>query len=163
MKILISGIVGGLILFVWSFVSWMVLPWHNHTFQTFAHEQSVEAILSVDAPSAGMYVLKNKPFAFLAVSPQGYGSMNSKMLFAALFDFLSASLVAYLLLRLKKTNYFSRLIVVLAFALAVGIQGHVSNWNWWGFSSSFTLVGMADLIIGWFLAGLVLAKIASDS
>ncbi len=163
MKILIGGIVGGLVLFAWSAVSWMVLPWHNNTFRTFTHEQSVEAILTADAPTAGIYILKNKPSAFLVFNPQGYGPMKFKLMYDLLFDMLSAALVSYIVLRLKKSNYFSRLIVILVFALAVGILWHLSNWNWWGFSASFTLIGIADLIIGWFLAGLVLAKIASDS
>jgi hypothetical protein len=38
---------------------------------------------------------------------------------------------------------------------------HVPYWNWWSFPEEYTLVAMADLAVGWFLAGLVIARVAT--
>jgi hypothetical protein len=35
----------------------------------------------------------------------------------------------------------------------------VSYWNWYGFPTDFTIGAVLDEVIGWFLAGLVLAAI----
>jgi hypothetical protein len=46
----------------------------------------------------------------------------------------------------------------MVFAVAVSILAHVNNWNWMGFDPTYSAVEVADVLIGWFLAGMVLAK-----
>jgi hypothetical protein len=50
------------------------------------------------------------------------------------------------------------------FLAVVGLSASVivdlPNWNWWGFSGSFTAVNLADNVLTWLLAGLVIAKVA---
>src|SRR3989338_6744072 len=60
MKVLKAGLLGGYILFVWGWFSWIYLPWHPWyagAVQSFTHEESVEAVLTANAPKAGIYVL----------------------------------------------------------------------------------------------------------
>ena len=42
---------GGAILFAWSFISWMVLPWHNATLKKFTSEETVSLALLDNAPN----------------------------------------------------------------------------------------------------------------
>jgi len=35
--------------------------------------------------------------------------------------------------------------------------GHLDEWNWWGFSNAYIAMQLGVLLIGWFLAGLVIA------
>ena len=42
--------------------------------------------------------------------------------------------------------------------LTIGFVSHFPYWNWFGFSTAYTLVIIVDSLIAWFLAGLVLAK-----
>ena len=44
-----GALFGGLTLFVWGFVSWTVLPWHNMTFSTFTDEDEVAGSVSPTA------------------------------------------------------------------------------------------------------------------
>ena len=76
---------------------------------------------------------------------------------------LGAGLVTGLLLLVKKpkTSFTEKLGFVILFALAAGVICHLPFWNWWGFNVRFTLLSLADLLIGWFLAGLVIAKVVS--
>jgi hypothetical protein len=36
---------------------------------------------------------------------------------------------------------------------------HVSNWTWLGYSTSYTLMAIFDQMVGWLLAGLVMARL----
>ena len=42
-------------------------------------------------------------------------------------------------------------------ALAAGVFIHVPYWNWYGFSTAYTLVQMAELVVGGLLSGIVIA------
>ena len=39
------------------------------------------------------------------------------------------------------------------------MTGILPNWSWWGFGNGFIAVNIADTLIGWTLAGFVLAKL----
>ena len=39
-KVVIAGLLGGLVYFIFGALSWMVLPWHNATVKTLAREES---------------------------------------------------------------------------------------------------------------------------
>ena len=103
----------------------------------------------------------NEFFAFAVVKQGGTGPMKDHLLFGFMTEVLSAFLLTGLLLRLRLAGYWDRVKFVLLFALAAAVIAHLPNWNWWGFPLDYTLVGMADILIGYFLAGLVLAKITN--
>ena len=185
-KLILGGLLGGIAVFVWGMVSWMVLPWHHTTFEKFDNEAMVQAVLAVNAPKAGIYLLpgthKDKtiplaaekalmkkaheqmekgPFAFVAMRPGGTGPMNILMIRGLIIQIIGAFLLTLLLLIAGIENYFQGVGFAVALALAAGVVTFLPDWNWWGFSPAYALVGMADLVIGWFLAGLVIAKIVS--
>jgi hypothetical protein len=70
--------------------------------------------------------------------------------------------VTWLLLQTANLSYRRRVGFVVVVALAAGVVAHVPFWIWWKFSTSFTLVEFADLIIGWGLAGLLIAKVTTS-
>ena len=180
-KLILGGIFGGVVLFAWGALSWMVLPWHRSTIQKFGQENVVEVVLAANAPTAGVYIVPNAcplktpdktarqaaqkkaetgPFAFVVVSPKGVGPMKRNMIREFAIQILAAMFITTLLLRLGKTSYGNRVVSAVLFAFAASLVTEVSNWNWWGFPLNFTLAACADLLVGWFLAGLVIAKIA---
>jgi hypothetical protein len=71
---------------------------------------------------------------------------------------LSALVGTWLLVQAKLPAYGAKVLFVAAVGLVIGIAGHLPEWNWWHFSGSYTLLEMADLVISWTLAGLVLGK-----
>lgn len=185
MKIVIQGgLIGGLILFLWSALSWVVLPFHEKTLQSFQNEMLVESALmaSLDHDQGGVYILPSMkgahsgsgteeakkqarekaakgPFVFAVISPKGWGSMPLHSLIGFLTQALGAALVTGLLLKTGGMKYWGRVGFVVMFAFAVGVIGHLPHWNWWGFPMGFTLAEFLDLLIGWFLAGLAIAKV----
>ena len=52
MKATKAGILGGLILFVWSMISWMVIPWHTKTLHSFTSETAITQSIQANAPQA---------------------------------------------------------------------------------------------------------------
>lgn len=168
--LLIGGIVGGIVVFIWGAVSWMVLPWHDATLQKFSNEDVVAVTLDAYAPDPGVYVLapgmdesgrlaedgEIGRVVFAAIQPP-MPSMNAAMLKNLLAQILAALLVTWLVLKAALPSFGQRVLLVLAFAAAASLVGIVPNWIWWGFSTGYTLVNIADLLIGWGLAGLVIS------
>lgn len=186
-RILLGGLSGGIVLFVWGFVSWMVLPWHNVTLNAFGDENAMVAAVAANAPTRGIYMIPGEqemaglsaeekaafaeagrkrmaegPFVFAAVSPQGAGGMGPALIGSFLIQFLGAMLATLLLLRAMAMPYLAKVAFVMLLGLFAGIVAHAPYWNWWGFPADYTLVAIADLVIGWFLAGLVIARVTTN-
>lgn len=162
-----AGVLGGIVLFIWGMLSWMVLPWHSMTMHSFANEQLMTETVRASAPQPGAYFMPSmaKPNAAAPVKMFAVVEMQSEpttmampMIIGLITQIIAAFLVAWLLSKTTGLGYWKRVMFVMVFALGAGVVTHVPYWNWMGFSKDFTLVAMADLIVGWFLAGLVLAK-----
>ena len=161
-----GGVLGGLIVFLWGSISWMALPWHHRMLQHFTHEPSVQAALLANAPRSGVYIFPQahgqglkSPFGFIVLKREGMTPMNFGILREAAIEIFSAFLITGLLLTASIKRYGTRVLFVLMVALTAGVLCHGPEWNWWGFPPSFILLDFTDLLIGWGLAGLVMAKV----
>ena len=56
-RIVIAGVVGGVVLFMWGFVSWMFIPWHQLQ-QLPGESRIAEAMRDAEVPS-GAYFMPN--------------------------------------------------------------------------------------------------------
>jgi len=174
-NIIKSGVGGGFVLFIWLSISWMLLPFHSATLHSFKEERVVKQVIQAQAPQAGMYIIPGmhppsdgveqetkQPDAlilFAAVHPEGkVYAMWPAMFIELLVDILLASLVALLLSKTRQSTYFKRVCFVMTIALILAIAAYVPYWNWFGFSGLFSLVGMFDTLMGWFLASLIIAR-----
>ncbi|HZS48714.1 MAG TPA: hypothetical protein VFC63_26820 [Blastocatellia bacterium] len=183
---LIKGtVLGGLVLFVWSAISWMVLPWRTWTMHGFSDEKTITQAIKTSVPQNGIYLLPAEQDTS-AMSPEQKKAaeenmmnqmMNGPMIFASvrlgpmrpfglslgiqvLGQMVGAFLATLLLLNTSIQSYGKRLLFVLGIALSIAIMGNIENWNWWSFSTIYTLQQMADVLIGWFFAGLVISRMA---
>ena len=166
-----GGVVAGIVLFVWGFVSWMALPWHKDTLNAFKDEKAVAEVIKVNAVHSGMYFMpmqgmemaeqkSSLPMVFSSVHLEGVSpSMTKQIITGLIGQILAATLVGWLLLQVSGLNYFQRVGFVVVFAVAASIISYLPNWNWFAFDTNFSLVLVADTLISWFLAGLVLAWI----
>lgn len=168
-----GGIIAGIILFIWGVLSWMVLPWHMMTLHSFNDEKTVSELVVSNTPESGIYVLPMRQaqsteqaeqtapqaFIFAAVNTQGMpASMTMPMLIGLISQIIAAIIVGWMLSHTTGFSYAGRVVFAMAFAIAAGIVTHGAYWNWFTFDTKYTLVEMADLLIGWFFAGLILAK-----
>lgn len=165
-----GGVVAGIVLFIWSALSWMVLPWHKTTLNSFKDEKALVEVIKANVTKSGIYFLPMKemevteqksasPLVFASVHLEGMpASMAKPMIIGLIGQIIAAMLVGWLLLCTSGLSYLQRVGFVLIFAIAGSIIADLPNWNWFAFDTNYTLVLAADMLIGWFLAGLVLAK-----
>lgn len=177
-----AAVLGGLIVFIWGILSWMVFPWHQHCFKKFSNESRVARAISDNTCEKGVYVLPNTfgyndstsqkemargeemmekgPYMMAVVHPNGMGKMTlAPFALSLVCQIIGALIVTWMLLCGKVMSFRRKVAFVTLFGLAVGILGELPYWIWWGFPLSFAIVGIIDLIIGWFLAGLCIAKV----
>ncbi|NGX50633.1 MAG: hypothetical protein K1060chlam2_00481 [Chlamydiae bacterium] len=183
-KVIIGGIIGGIIAFLWAFVSWAVLPWHNMTINTFRNPEFVAWVIKENVTVDGVYMvpydkshqanltpgevekemnqqkaaMKAGPFVYAQVKVGGVDP-TSPLLYITSFltQLAGALLISILLFKVVDTNYGGRLLFVTMTGLIVGVLGVIPNWNWFAAGYRFSLVMMADYLIQWFLVGLFLA------
>lgn len=164
MRCFIGSILAGIVLFIWGAISWMVLPWHSQTLHDFSNPQAVVSAVT----QSGVYAypspskFQDQPqtpqsLIFVSVQRERSISMVVPLLISLATQIIAAIFVLWLLSMTSGLSYIGRVFFVVIFGFAAGIVTYVPYWNWFGFDTQFILVEFADLIIGWFLAGLILA------
>jgi len=182
MKVLIKGaLLGGLVAFIWTNLSWMVLPWHQMTISTLPNEAPIAESLKNNVKESGLYMLpwttdkteeamaevnqkiKNGPFAYMVVHPNGFEMNKGKMmLFGLLSNILIAFMLTYLLTQTKGLSYIQKVGFVKMAAVAGALVVVVPNFIWWQFPLAYTLVTIVDTAFTWGFAGLAIGKIVKD-
>jgi len=166
-KHLLLSLLAGVVMFVWGFISWAVLPWHMSVANKFTDEAAISIALKANAPTAGIYFLPfaeedhgpNQVGAFASVLPHGTDmNIGKLMLTGVLIQILSAFIGIAIVNQTNKTDIVSIVSVFALIGLAVGFVSHAPYWNWFGFSTSYVLVVIADTLITWILAGLAVSK-----
>ncbi len=167
-KQLIATLVGGILLFVWQFLSWALLNVHGAEFTYTANQDRIMEVLSQNLEE-GQYMLPTappnstpeqqqaimesstgKPWATLTYHKSMSADMGMNMLRAFAIDLLSVFLLVWLLLQSANLQFKSALLS----SLAVGVIGYLTipylNTIWFEESSNGHLV---DAVVQWGLVG----------
>jgi hypothetical protein len=184
-QLTLGALLGGIIAFAWSAASWMVMPWHASTLLAFHDADDIAHVIADHAPRSGMYVyplrspqgktpeeikaieaadqerMKKGPFVFASVRREGMDSMTGLYIGGLLIDIGGALLLTWLLLQTRPMSYGGRVMFVLVAALAGAGMALLADWNWWSYSAGYTATTLTDVGISWFLAGLLIAKVAA--
>jgi hypothetical protein len=175
----LGGFWGGLVAFIWTGLSWTVLPWHTASLLKFTNESAIEQAIIANAPESGIYALPNPnqaegsstpgdsmlarmergPNVFASVQLKGDSSMEKPMVIGLLIEVLGAALITWLLLKTAGLGYGGRVMFVVIASLAAWVLGELPSWNWWHFSTGYTFGGMIDRVMAGILSGLVIAKV----
>jgi len=73
---------------------------------------------------------------------------------------MAAALIAAFLLAQAASSlpgFLPRVLAVASLGLFSWLDIHASYWNWYGFPANFSLAALTDGLIGWALAGAVIA------
>ncbi len=178
-KIILPSLLAAVVVFIWMFISWAVLPWHYSDMKNIADSDLLEH-MKTSLTEPGIYLYPGEPaeetdagmqkwfeqykagplIHFMVYNPQGAEwRMAMPMISSFLINFISAFIAATLLMMTLAQNpsFRRRVIFVMLLGLFAGFVGPFIMWNWWKFPFGFTIVGVIDLCVTWFLAGLVLA------
>ena len=186
MKILLIGILGGIVMFVWASVAHMALPLGEAGIDEIPNESAVLSAMQTNiGDQTGFYIFpgpgvgknatrqeKNEAMKHmdekLAANPSGilmYHPPGRRFEFGKLLgiefgtELLEAILVVFLLAQTHIVSFAGRVGFVLVAGILAAITTNVSYWNWYGFSSVYTANYMLIQIIGFLLVGIVAALI----
>ena len=181
-KVLIGGIVGGVVLFIWSALVWTVVPLHKPSLHNIPNEEAVIGALKANMGEKGLYVfpampdmgagqtsadaytqkMKQGPVGVIVFDPQGMDSMMpGQFIVGFLLDLVAALLAAWLLSRSTAlaSPYVSRVMFCGVLGIFASFISFLPGWNWMGYPMDYTTAMVADTILGWLITGLVIAAI----
>ncbi len=186
-KILIAGIVGGIIMFAWGAVSHTVLKLEESGIKQIPNEGSVLGTFRTTLKEPGFYFFpgveespnmtaeakeaswkkweqdyETGPAGILVYRPQGGKAMSPTQLMTELgSNIVLCILAAFLLSKAlgSMTTLTSRVLFIGSMGLIASLAVDASYWNWYGFPTEYTLATTADQFIGFVLAGVGIGAI----
>ena len=179
MRALVAGILGGIVFFVWGALAHMVLPFGEMGMRYATSEEPVLAAMKENLPGPGVYMLpglsaaqrkdeaavaaysakaKANPFAFVIYQPVGKDGMEmtGNLVGQASTDILSAIVLAWVL-SLAVLAFRQRVLASAALGLFSWLTISAPYWNWYRFPLDFSIGSLVEQVVGWTLAGLVIA------
>jgi len=181
-QIIVGGIVGGIALFAWGFVSWAAMDWHHNTVRSHEGIEAVVENIDEHLPETGVYYFPPMTFekddgeameAWMELhrtEPHGMIFYNatpgepmppSRLLRGFLTDII-ASMMATILLIMALPNlpsYWGRVFYVMALGVFAVMSVHLVNGVFHDMPVSWTVGVGLDLTASWLIAGLVLGAI----
>jgi hypothetical protein len=184
MKILFTGVLGGIVMFIWTSIAHMALPLGEAGIREIPNESAVlNAIQSNIGEQTGLYIFpgpgvgknatrqeKNEAMKRMsekmAANPSGilmYHAPGRPFEFGKWLgiefgtELLEAILVVFLLAQTRSVSFAGRVGFVLVAGIVAAITTNVSYWNWYGFPGAYTASYILTQIVGFFLVGIVAA------
>jgi hypothetical protein len=190
-SILIGGLVGAVIIFVWSFLAWGVIPLHTSTMRNVANEDTLITVMRSSMDTKTVYLFpgmppnvpgmtaeqqeaamkewekkyEKGPTGMIFYDPKGSSPMMPvQMVVGFIICFLSAALAGWLLTRSTaiSSGYIARVMYCGVLGIFISLVAHLTNWNWMGYPLDYTIAMTVDTIISWLLAGCGIAAIVKE-
>ena len=186
MKILLTGILGGIVMFIWTSIAHMALPLGEAGIREIPNESAVLSAMQRNiGEQTGLYIFpgtgvgknatrqeKNEAMKRMpektAANPSGllmYHAAGRPFAFGKWLgiefgtELLEAILVIFLLAQTRIVSFTGRVGFVLVAGILTAITTNVSYWNWYGFPGAYTAGYMFIQIVGFCLVGIVAALV----
>lgn len=180
MRVLVAALMGGIVMFVWGAIAHMALGLGEAGMRQPASEDTVLSTLHAGLGNRpGVYILpsvdparmhdkaameaysakaRTSPYAFMVYLPQGedLSDMSGQLPRQWASDTLSALALAFVM-GLATFSFATRLSIALAVAVFAWLSTLVPYWNWYRFPTNFTVAALIEQVIGWLIAGAVMA------
>ena len=179
MRILIAGVLGGIVLFAWGFFAHTILPIGEMGMHQPVNEDAVLETVKSGLPNPGIYMLpslepekwgdeaamktwadkaKVNPYAYVVVAPTPADpmAMTPQLVKQFICNFLGSVIVAWLLAA-TAWGFGARVIGAAAMGVFAWIAAVVPMWNWYRFPSEFMVAGLIEQGVGWLLGGVAIA------
>ncbi len=179
-KNLLAAFLGAVIFFIWSAVIHM-----NPVTGTMGlsmlneKEDIVLATLNENVPQPGLYFFpgmdmskrmtkeeedawtakyKAGPSGLLLIEPKGGDPMMASQLVSSFLTDLLCALVAAFILASTVGSFIRRVVIVASLGLFSWLAISIQQWDWYHFPFVFIALDAINQVIGWLLAGLLMAK-----
>lgn len=175
-RLLLAGLLGGLVMFVWGFLVHAVLPLGKAGLAGLEAEEQIVAALESSRTPQGLYVypwqkpgesddsygerMTRSSFGLLVYNPPRETLMDPKQFLAEFASNAAAAFVAACLLACTTLrSYFARVGFVAMLGFAAWLSIEVSYWNWYGFTAPYLGAQLVEQVGCFALAGLAIAKL----
>jgi hypothetical protein len=184
MKLLLASLLAAAVSFVWGYVSWMQLTWHEAGNHEFKDEVAVAEVLTANATTGrGIYQLPfnrkpldiaseeekaqmqidhekamaEGPYMYAIVRPgkKEEGSMTQSLIRSFVRSLIACLIVGALMSQLV-IGYAGRVSFSAALGAFAGLAVDAQQWIWFELPTRDLVINMADHFIEWTLAGAVL-------
>jgi hypothetical protein len=184
MRTLLAGVLGGVVMFVWTSIAHMALPLGQAGINEIPNESAVlSAMQSSMGDKTGLYIFPGlgvgesatraekseamkqmqqriaaNPSGILMYHPPGRQFAFGKALAIEFSnEVLQAILVVWLLAQTRIGSFAGRVSFVLIAGILAAITTNVSYWNWYGFPGGYTASYILIEIVGFVLVGVTAA------
>jgi hypothetical protein len=178
-RVFLAALLGGIALFVWSAISHSVLL-IGAGFSPLPEEDKIVSTLSSSIKEKGLYFFPGKDFrhstpeqeatwfekfrtgpaGMIIYRPVGGEPFSpSKLLIQLLASFVTAGIISFVV-SLMAASYWERVAATTLLGLLACSAVSIIYWNWYEYPTSFFVAQIVDEVVGFFLAGLLIAKIA---
>jgi len=165
MKILLTSILGGIVMFIWTSIAHMTLPLGEAGIREIPNESAVLSAMQTNiGEQTGLYIFpgpgvgknttreeKNEAMKHMAekmaADPSGIlmyhtpgrpFAIGKWLVIEFGTELLEAILVVFLLAQTRIVSFVGRVGFVLIVGILAAITTNVSYWNWYGFPGSYT-------------------------
>jgi len=180
-KILLAGLAGGVLMFIWSAIAWVAIPLHTSTISGMANEDSVMAAMKTGMNKKSVYMFPARPTAggdaamdawkakfnrgpigIVFYTPGGSSAtteMAGQMAIGLVDDIIVAMFAAWLLSRCTaaRAGYFARVMFCGMIGIIICLFVHVANWNWLMYPGDYTTGWVLDTLVAWVAGGMGIA------
>jgi hypothetical protein len=188
-RIFFAGILGGIVMFIWTSVAHMALPLGEAGIKEIPNESSViSAFQSNMSDKSGLYIFPGpgvgqnataqerkeamkKAMDKVATGPSGILMYNSArpvtvarylgIEFAT--EVVEALLTIFLLAQTSITSFGGKVGFVLTAGILAALATNISYWNWYGFPAVYTASYMLIQVVGFLCVGIVAALLLRKS
>jgi hypothetical protein len=168
-RVIWAGLLAGVVLFAWESVAHLVLPLGQAGLRTIDNEPTVVAALRDNVKQSGLYYFpaaaatgtaQAGPTGILAFQPMASMTMMPSQLLTQLgADMVAMILAGLLLVQAGAFRGFGRRILFFTvMGILPALRTDLSYWNWYGFPAVYTAAQFTVNIVGFCVAGMVLAK-----
>lgn len=186
-RIILAAIVGGLIVFAWGPISYIVLPFHTMTYNNIPGDDADVVALLEQFEQPGMYHYPGFPhhedgtpitqeemdetfermregpvISKMIVHPGGKEPFPPQnFILGFLFNIGAALLLALVIAPMRKAGapFGAGMLIVFCFALFAVITAIIPDWMWYGYPWLVGTLRSLDVMIAWLLAGLAITAI----
>jgi hypothetical protein len=174
-RVFIAGLVGGVAMYVWSFIAHVILPLGQVGVKELPNEPPVLSALSASVGNShGLYLfprmepgssmqqyqqkLASSPSGLIVYHEAGREAMTAGQLVTDFVtEVVEALLAAFLLAQTRLSTFGGRVGFVAVIGVLANIATNIPYWNWYGFPGTYTASYVFMGVVGFIVAGLVIA------
>jgi hypothetical protein len=171
MRTILAGVLAGVAMFIWSGIANLALPIGTTGVSRAPDEAQVQAALHAAlGERSGLYVVPYS--AMTAKAPSGpaavveylgrgepFGITPAKLATEFAVELVMAVLAAILLSLTRLSGFVPRVAFVLALGVFAAVMTNASNMIWFAFPADYTLGYAFILLVGYLVAGVVIAAV----